>query len=433
MATLPPPPPPPPPLHTLRIHQQPVLAVFVSSDNERIYSGDGKGRVIITSTRSLRAIANWEAHKEGLLGIEEHGDRVITHGRDNKIHVWQRPTESVTIRQGGAASLTDQPPPPLCYSLDVNALNFCRFSLLSIPSSDNEVTALIAVPNLVESALADVWTLPNLTRLHAAIGNPEDTSTTHFSDGRSGTKSGIIMSLHLCYAPLTSPSTSKAQRELRLLCAYEDGGIALRRRISPEGRQTVEGEGWEVIWKNRLHVESGSSSRANGTRTFFTDPPSTPVMAMAVSKDCSFALTVSADHIVGRYDLNALTRIEAEQSARGFRTKHPGNGAISIRDDGRVCAVGGWDGRVRLYSTKSFKSLGTLVYHKENCHALAFASTYEGSTGRDSGDVSGRLDGDEDDMTDEEKRQRGQWLIAAGKDNRISIWGLMNFEKGTTG
>lgn len=70
--------PPPSPLHTLRVHQQPVLALFVSSDNERIYSGDGKGRVVVTSTRSLRAIANWEAHKEGLLGIEEYGDNVIT-------------------------------------------------------------------------------------------------------------------------------------------------------------------------------------------------------------------------------------------------------------------------------------------------------------------------------------------------------------------
>ena len=39
------------------------------------------------------------------------------------------------------------------------------------------------------------------------------------------------------------------------------------------------------------------------------------------------------------------TQIEADQSARAFRTKHPGNGAISIRDDGRVCAVGSWDGR----------------------------------------------------------------------------------------
>lgn len=88
--------------------------------------------------------------------------------------------------------------------------------------------------------------------------------------------------------------------------------------------------------------------------------------------------------------------------------------------------------RVRLYSTKSLKPLGTLVYHKENCHALAFASTYRGrTTDRDFRNV---LDGDEDDddMTDEEKRQRGRWLIAAGQDNRVSIWGLMSFEKGTT-
>lgn len=91
--------------------------------------------------------------------------------------------------------------------------------------------------------------------------------------------------------------------------------------------------------------------------------------------------------------------------------------------------------RVRLYSTKNFKPLGTLVYHKENCHALVFASTYGGRTiDRDSGNVSDGSDGDEDedDMTDEEKRQRGRWLIAAGKDNRVSIWGLMSFEKGPT-
>lgn len=68
----------PSPLYTLRVHQQPVLTVFVSSDNERIYSGDAKGRVVITSTRSFRAIADWDAHKDGLLGIEEYGGYIIT-------------------------------------------------------------------------------------------------------------------------------------------------------------------------------------------------------------------------------------------------------------------------------------------------------------------------------------------------------------------
>lgn len=28
-----------------------------------------------------------------------------------------------------------------------------------------------------------------------------------------------------------------------------------------------------------------------------------------------------------------------------YRTKHPGNAAIALRDDGKVCAVGGWDGK----------------------------------------------------------------------------------------
>ena len=51
--------------------------------------------------------------------------------------------------------------------------------------------------------------------------------------------------------------------------------------------------------------------------------------------------------------------------------------------------------------------------------------------GRNSNPSDG-LGGDEDDMTDEEKRRRGRWLIAAGKDNRVSIWGLISFEKGTT-
>src|SRR5882762_6630949 len=81
-----------------------------------------------------------------------------------------------------------------------------------------------------------------------------------------------------------------------------------------------------------------------------------------------------------------------------FRTKHPGSGAVAIHDEGRVCAVGCWDGRyvfidgcrinqkkynnkqkrsslysVRLFSTRSFKPLGTLIHHKAGVQTLAFA------------------------------------------------------------
>jgi len=92
---------------------------------------------------------------------------------------------------------------------------------------------------------------------------------------------------------------------------------------------------------------------------------STPhlVMAMRVSRAHDFALTVSADHIIGRYDLtvrfrffpqfdrpNSFPLMQAEKSSaepRGvaYRTSHPGSGSVAIRDDGKVCAIGGWDGR----------------------------------------------------------------------------------------
>ncbi|KAL4064499.1 WD40-repeat-containing domain protein [Scleroderma yunnanense] len=393
---------PPSPLHVLRTHSDPVTTIFCSTDNERIYSGDAKGRVVLTSTRSLRPTASWLAHTDALLGIEEfiEKNQVFTHGRDNKIHVWQRPEESIpSIRQGGAATLTESSTPMLSYSIDVNALNYCRFSLL-IPSPDaaREGTALIAVPNLVESSLADIWTLPHLQRLHAAIG---DSQNTKFSDGRSGAKTGIIMAMHLFYALQILPSTSTVPMELRLLCAYEDGGVILHRRVAPSGTQTIEGKGWEAIWRCKLHVES--------------------VMAMVVSKDSRFALTVSADHLVGKYDLTCgKTETGTLDPGTVFRTKNPGNGAVAIRDDGRVCAVGGWDGKVRLYSTKSFKSLGTFVHHKQSCQALKFASDVS---------VTDKNEGDEDDMTLAEKRQRSRWLITAGKDARVSIWALMSFEK----
>jgi hypothetical protein len=86
---------------------------------------------------------------------------------------------------------------------------------------------------------------------------------------------------------------------------------------------------------------------------------------------------------------------------------------------------------VRLYSAKSLKSLGTLVCHKENCQALTFASSFHNhTTDRNSGDnTSNEAEDDEDDMTDGEKQQRARWLVTAGKDYRVSIWGLMSFEK----
>ncbi|KAF5389857.1 hypothetical protein D9757_003675 [Collybiopsis confluens] len=419
----------PAPIHILRSHSSSIAAIFMTRDNERIYTGDASGHASVSSTRTLRAIASWKAHNDGFLGIAEWEDGIITHGRDNKLHIWNRPDDqAATSSIGGSAALPGLPSPSIRVSMDVNALNYCRFSLLSnsaiaqssvpesVPSiaststmhNSRSLNALIALPNLVESSEADIWQIPSCKRLHASIGKRAKTSV--FSgDGRSGENpTGIIMSLHIFETKIpSSESSSFTLPELRILIAYENGHVALRRHVNSDKPVSVEGKGWEVIWEASLHQEA--------------------IMAMQISMDNSLAITVSADHLVGRYDLTASSK----EGCVIYRTGHPGNGCVAIRDDGRVCAIGGWDGKIRLYSTKSFKPLGTLKYHKEGCQGLVFAA----SVGQKSfltpeERPKDGVDEDEDEeMLLGDKLKRERWLISGGKDKRIAIWELMNFEK----
>lgn len=134
-------------------------------------------------------------------------------------------------------------------------------------------------------------------------------------------------------------------------------------------------------------------------------------MALTVDRQFRQAFTVSADHLLVRYDLAAampfLSSISTQDpavssqeadtslqdgaldSVRKYPLKQIGNGSVAISVTGQVVAVGGWDGRsvrrqqcvvpsderrrVRLFSASTCKPLGTLVAHRESVHCLAFA------------------------------------------------------------
>ena len=117
---------------------------------------------------------------------------------------------------------------------------------------------------------------------------------------------------------------------------------------------------------------------------------------------------------------------------------------------------------MRLYSTKTFKGLGTLIYHKDTLQALSFArarpvaarerfpidsangggengarasaetsarrSDDEGD-GEDNvvGDDCGDAEDEDDEMSGEEKARRSRWLVSGGKDGRVVVWALMDF------
>lgn len=71
--------------------------------------------------------------------------------------MWARVEElPASARLGGSATQPDLPTPALCYSMDVNALNYCRFSLMKLSLNDmaeDKQQGLLALPNLVDSSV----------------------------------------------------------------------------------------------------------------------------------------------------------------------------------------------------------------------------------------------------------------------------------------
>ncbi len=228
--------------------------------------------------------------------------------------MWRAVKEPARVL-GGSASLPGLQAPELCYSMDVNALNYCRFSLLPLPEDacTGARRALVAVPNLVESAhvrtsLAGLGAID--VDVHIAANadpcwgvfrqtygrSPENNACMRLSDKQARSRRhpptvatcatlsvrpappfptrhpwmtltdadaewvsspstpGIIMSMHLSRAP--HPHAA-GRSQLRLLCGYENGSVTMREHTS-SAETSIEGQGWDVLWSVRLHVESGT-------------------------------------------------------------------------------------------------------------------------------------------------------------------------------
>jgi hypothetical protein len=92
--------------------------------------------------------------------------------------------------------------------------------------------------------------------------------------------------------------------------------------------------------------------------------------------------------------------------------------------------------RIRLYSTKTLKPLGTLKYHKDGCQTVIFARLlHHSALSADVGEQPSIVndDGsDEDEMNEEDKMARTRWVVGGGKDHRVSIWALMSFDNSRT-
>ena len=66
------------------------------------------------------------------------------------------------------------------------------------------------------------------------------------------------MGIHLYEQSTSNALASTESKDLRLLAGYESGGVVLR-QFNRIGKETsVEGRGWDVIWKEKLHTETST-------------------------------------------------------------------------------------------------------------------------------------------------------------------------------
>ncbi|KAH9825541.1 WD domain, G-beta repeat [Teratosphaeria destructans] len=374
--------PPAQPTYILRGHSAQIHSVCFLQDNLRLLSGDADGWVVLWDIPNKRPMAVWHAHNGTVLGLKAWGDeRVITHGRDNKLCVWQLDETRVgdfSTMLPIEDAVTERKKPWLLHSLPVHALNFCSFAMgpastSHTPDSD-ESEILVLYPGVQDGSII-VTSLPSEERF-ATIPPP-----------RSDSKSGMLMALALHQEPSTNPS-------LLVIAGYEGGNTCL-------WSQNTTTKIWEVVRRYKLHSQ--------------------PILSLDLASKLAFLYTSSADAAIAQYPLYTQADPKVAQ------TKHAGQQSLTVRDDEKILATAGWDGRVRVYSCKTMKELAVLKWHKEGCYALAFARS------RDSGksyvsvlEEPGLVTKKE--FTVSERRQQiakeTHWLAAGSKDGKISLWNI---------
>ncbi|KAK8191979.1 quinon protein alcohol dehydrogenase-like superfamily [Phyllosticta capitalensis] len=481
---------PPLPVYILRGHAASIHAVRFIRRNSRLLTGDGDGWVILWNLASKRPAAVWRPHTAAILGLDcdADGDAIITHGRDAHLRVWQlRPQDEAALDTvlpvDDAEAHRKQP--WLLHSLLVNTLNFCSFVSCAAnkdffaaaappadhPDADSSAvpdSTLVAVPGVVDGTVA-VYGLPSERRI-ATVPKADDLKT------------GMVMALAL----VSSAST------LHLIAGYENGMTAVFALDSrAAANASANANAWQRVYASHPHAQPLLSlcplppdAGVVGPLTYFSSgaddvvarhvvpvssqsPPSTsPISSASMANtpprtqsqatnppsllSAALASSYSSPSPSLPRPANAPSSpAPSSPPTQSSHTKHSGQQSLTIRSDGRLLATAGWDGRARLYSTRSLSEVAVLKWHQEGCYAVDFAEVLDGEVA-----VSGGA-GREDDAGGEtagagagagagavmrqstarggkglarvrrrrEERVQGARLVAVGsKDGKVSLW-----------
>ncbi|KAL8747184.1 MAG: hypothetical protein Q9190_000891 [Brigantiaea leucoxantha] len=398
--------PPAQPAFILRGHSAHVQALHFTSGNTRLLTADADGWVVSWNLSFKRPVAVWKAHANAILGLGSWlQDRIITHGRDNKLAVWQLgPSEedsmAKTLPIDGPAQPTPQP--WLLHVLTVNTLNFCSFAMCydglpqplpNLEGSEEKKPVfpiLIAVPNTIDSGGIDIYHLPLESRA-AVIHSDRDVTT------------GMVMALDI------QAETTRIQ----VAVGYESG-------------------------HTMVFVQSDPG--ASFQKLYVAQPHSQPILSIAIFPSGDFYATSAADAVVAKHPLPVMKGVWKTElkPVKISHTKHSGQQGLRIRSDEKILATAGWDSRIRVYSGKTLKEVAVLRWHSTGCYATAFANIADHTDEIKYEEMQIKKEFDENDESTiqrssavtavqqrrDQKAQATHWLAAASKDGKVSLWDI---------
>ncbi|XP_044717453.1 ASTRA-associated protein 1 [Hirsutella rhossiliensis] len=430
----------PAPKNILRGHKAQVHAAAFIRDNERLVTADAEGYVVVWDLVIMRPSAVWRAHENSILGVRGWGrDKVITHGRDHKLIVWQlAEQDEQSLDTVLPVEHVAQPrrQPWILYLLEVNTLNFCSFAACprrdgeTICGPDASTDILVAVPNMLASEAIDVFALPGQSRLYTV---------------KSSVKNGLVMSLRLLHRAGC----------LTLLAGFEDGCASVQ-RLCASGA-------WVTTYRSQAHSQPILSLDLHPSQECFFTSSADSIIAQHPIPTAQQSLTSSASisgqsiRETGSSEANSAEPFVSDADAPNItadpdasrpterlqewkhplkiiNTKHSGQQSLKVRSDGKVFATAGWDSKIRVYSSKTLKELAVLQWHKVGAYAVAFADVAQNlSAGPSMDKVAGPSVGSNGlvgtaSVSVRERRIRQarttHWIVAGAKDGKVSLWDL---------
>lgn len=100
-------------------------------------------------------------------------------------------------------------------------------------------------------------------------------------------------------------------------------------------------------------------------------------------------------------------------------TKHAGQQSLRVRSDGRLVVTGGWDARIRIYSSRTLKEVAVLKWHKQGVYAVAFGQVLTAEDLMPQEYV--RAVGGRPEQRETQMKLK-HWVAAGAKDGKISLW-----------